>query len=130
MIYFIWAQRYNIFLIYAIVIKYFIIILISPNDWIFSLFYKYFLHASIAELNEVKTFIQKELGNVATSMVIESDLTRIITMLAQVDWSTFDQIKIDNDFQIDTKIDHNDLIKSKVVIKEYNIYLLYLLNYS
>ena len=56
------------------------------------------------------------------SMVIESDLTRIITILAQVDWSTFDQIKIDNDFQIDTKIDHNDLVKSKAIVKEYNIW--------
>jgi len=76
----------------------------------------------IDKLNEVKTFIQKELGNDATSMVIESDLTRIITMLAQVDWSTFDHIKLDNDFQIDTKIDHNDLVKSKAIVKEYNIW--------
>jgi hypothetical protein len=77
---------------------------------------------TIGKLQEIETFIRKELGNDTTSRVIESDLTRIITMLAQVDWSTFDQIKLDNEFQIDTKIDHNDLIKSKVVIKEYNIW--------
>lgn len=77
---------------------------------------------TIGKLQEIETFIRKELGNDTTSRVIESDLTRIITMLAQVDWSTFDQIKLDKEFQIDTKIDHNDLIKSKVVIKEYNIW--------
>lgn len=76
----------------------------------------------IDKLQKIETFIRKELGNDTTSMVIESDLTRIITMLAQVDWSTSDQIKLDNEFQIDTKIDHNDLIKSKMVIKEYNIW--------
>ena len=74
------------------------------------------------KLQEIETFIRKELGNDTTSTIIESDLTRIITMLAQVDWSTFNQIKLDNEFQIDAKIDHNDLIKSKMVIKEYNIW--------
>ena len=74
------------------------------------------------KLQEIETFIRKELGNDTTSTVIESDLTRIITMLAQVDWSTFNQIKLDNEFQIDAKIDYNDLIKSKMVIKEYNIW--------
>lgn len=76
----------------------------------------------IDKLQEVKTFIQKELGNDTRLMLIESDLTRIITMLAQVDCSTLDPIKLDNDFQIDTKIDHNDLIKSKAIVKEYNIW--------
>ena len=76
---------------------------------------------TIEKLQKIATFISKELGIDTTSM-IESDLTRAITMLAQVDWSTFDQIKLDNEFQIDTKIDHNDLIKSKAVIQEYNIW--------
>mgnify|MGYP003292666238 CR=1 FL=1 len=74
------------------------------------------------KLQEIETFIRKELGDDTKSTVIESDLTRIITMLAQVDWSTFDQIKLDNDFQIDTKIDHNNLVKSKAIVKEYNIW--------
>lgn len=77
---------------------------------------------TIDKLQEVETFIRKELGNDATSMVIESDLTRIITMLAQVDFSAFEKIKLDNDFHIDTKIDHNDLIKSEAVVKEYIIW--------
>lgn len=77
---------------------------------------------TIDKLQEVEAFIRKELGNDTASKVIVSDLTRVITMLAQVGWPTFDQIKLDNEFQIDTKIDHNDLIKSKVVIKEYNIW--------
>ena len=96
----------------------------SPNHDIFDInsLLREVCGLKIDKLNEVKTFIQKELGNDATSMVIESDLTRIITMLAQVDWSTFDQIKIDTDFQIDTKIDHNDLVKSKAIVKEYNIW--------
>lgn len=77
---------------------------------------------TIDKLQEVEAFIRKELGNDVTSMAIESDLTRVITMLAQVDWSSFETIRLDNEFQIDTKIDHNDLIKAKAIIKEYKIW--------
>lgn len=77
---------------------------------------------TIDRLQEVEEFIRKELGSDTASLVIESDLTRIITMLAQVDWLSSEPIKLDNEFQIDTKIDHNDLVKSRVVIKEYNIW--------
>lgn len=77
---------------------------------------------TIDKLQKVETFIRKELGNNVTSTMIESDLTRIITMLAQVDWSTFDNIRLDNEFQIDIKVDHNALVKSKAIIAEYNIW--------
>lgn len=76
----------------------------------------------VDKLQNVEVFIRKELGNDVASAAIESDLTRIITMLAQVDWSTFDDIKVSNEFQIETKISHNDLIKSQAIIKEYNIW--------
>lgn len=96
----------------------------SPNNDIFDidLLLREVVGLKIDKFKEVETFIRKELGNDAMPMVIESDLTRVITMLAQVDWATFDQIKLDNEFQIDTKIDHNDLIKSNAIVKEYNIW--------
>lgn len=77
---------------------------------------------TIDKLQSVESFIRKELRNDATAIVIESDLARIITMLAQVDWSSFELMKVDNEFQIDNKIDYNDLVKSRAVIKEYNIW--------
>lgn len=77
---------------------------------------------TIDKLQSVESFIRKELRNDATAMVIESDLARIITMLAQVDLSSFELMKVDNEFQIDNKIDYNDLVKSRAVIKEYNIW--------
>ena len=80
------------------------------------------LGLKIEKLQEVEAFIRKELGNDDVSMVIESDLTRVITMLAQGDFPVFDQIKLDNEFQIDSKIDYNDLNKSKAVVKEYIIW--------
>lgn len=76
----------------------------------------------IDRMEVVYNFIRKELGNDATSLAIESDLAKVISMLAQVDWSAFEQIKLDNEFQIDAKIDYNELVKSKAIIKEYNIY--------
>lgn len=96
----------------------------SPSNDIFDInsLLRQVFELNIDKLKKVGTFIQKELGNDTTSMVIESDLTRIITMLAKVDCATFDQIKLDNDFQIDTKIDHNDLVKSNAIVKEYNIW--------
>lgn len=99
-------------------------LIFSPANDIFDIdsLVREILGLKIDKLQEIETFIRKELGNDTTFMAIESDLTRIITMLAQVDWSTIDQIKVDNDFQIDTKINHNNLVKSKAVIKEYNIW--------
>jgi hypothetical protein len=96
----------------------------SPKDDIYDVesLLREVLCLKIDKLKEVEAFIRKELGNDITSMAIQSDLTRVITMLAQVNWATFDSIKLDNDFQIDTKMNHNDLIKSKAVIKEYNIW--------
>lgn len=76
----------------------------------------------VYRMEEVYNFIRKELGNDATSLVIESDLVKVITMLAQVDWTASEQIRLDNEFQIDEKIDYNELVKSKAIIKEYNIY--------
>lgn len=78
--------------------------------------------STIDKLQDVETFIRKELESDATAMVIESDLTRVISMLSQVDWSTSDRIKVDNEFQIDAKIHYNELAKSIPIIKEYNIW--------
>ena len=87
-----------------------------------SLFLREVMGMTIDKLQNVEIFIRKELGSDTTAMVIESELTRVITLLAQVDWSKFDQIKVDNEFLIDTKIQSNELVKSIPIIKEYNIW--------
>lgn len=76
----------------------------------------------IDKLQEVESFIRKELGNDSPSLAIESDLTRVIIMLAQTDWPPICTIKLDNEFQIDAKINYNSLVRSKAIIKEYNIW--------
>lgn len=80
------------------------------------------LDSKIEKLYNVEAFIRKELGNDVMLMTIESDLSRVITMLAQADWSNFEPVKIDNEFQVDDKIGYNDLVRFKAVINEYKIW--------
>lgn len=96
----------------------------SPSDDIFDIdsLGREILGLKIDKLQEVENFIRKELGRDVTSTAIESDLTRVIMMLAQVDLTDFDSIKLNNEFQIDAKIEHNDLARSKAIIVEYNIW--------
>ena len=99
-------------------------LIFSPQNDIFdiSLILRKINDLTIDKLQEIETFIRKELGNNVTTKIIESDLVHIIKLLAQEDWSNLEKIKLDSDFQIQTKIDYNNLIKSTSVIKEYNIW--------
>lgn len=73
-------------------------------------------------LQVIASFINKELGNDIFAATLESDLTRVITMLSKVDFSKYEGIKVDNEFQIDEKIDFNSLTTAKDIITEYNVW--------
>lgn len=73
-------------------------------------------------LQVVADFIKSELGNDVFTATLESDLAKVILMLTKIDASEFEGIRIDNEFQIDEKIDYNSLSNSVGIIKEYNIW--------
>lgn len=73
-------------------------------------------------LQNIADFIKNEFGNDTFSTTLESDLAKVILMLTKIDISEFDSLRIDNEFQVEDKIDYNSLSNSKNIIKEYNIW--------
>ncbi len=64
-------------------------------------------------------FIKKELGKTADPTKVETNLAKVINILAAEDWSVFTgeyQTKL---FEIDRKIDHNNLGASKDLVRDY-----------
>jgi hypothetical protein len=74
------------------------------------------------KLQAVADFIKSELGNDVFTATLESDLAKVILMLTKIDASEFEGIRVDNEFQIDEKIDYNSLSNSVGIIKEYNVW--------
>lgn len=77
---------------------------------------------STDDLKKVHGFIKQELGNDLTAFALESDLVRVITMLANVDASEFEGFRLENEFEVEEKIDFNSLVGAADVIKEYNVW--------
>ncbi len=73
-------------------------------------------------LQIIADFLKSELGNNLSAAALESDLEKVILILSKIDISEFEGIKVDNEFQIDEKIDYNSLSNSIDIIKEYNIW--------
>ncbi|MBN1830257.1 MAG: SMEK domain-containing protein [Deltaproteobacteria bacterium] len=73
----------------------------------------------IGRLQEVYEFIKKEIKDEIDPRKVESNLTKIIIILAKEDWS---QRKSDfeiNDFDIEAKISYNQLNRAKILIDDY-----------
>lgn len=81
-------------------------------------------HLSIDKLEEIYNFINKELGSSSIdSSTIDSDLTAVIQILSQTNLSTNNVIRLNNEFEIDKKIEYNHLsAESKDVIRDYCLY--------
>lgn len=81
-------------------------------------------HLSIDKLEEIYNFINKELGSSSIdSSTIDSDLTAVIQILSQTNLSTNNVIRLNNEFEIDNKIEYNHLsTESKDVIRDYCLY--------
>lgn len=80
-------------------------------------------HLSVDKIEEIDNFITKELGSGVSSLTIDSDLTAVIQILSRTDLSENNVIRLNNEFEIDKKIEHNSLSQeSKDVIKYYCLY--------
>lgn len=76
----------------------------------------------IDELKLIYNFIKNELGREFEPQRIETNLAAIITILAKEDWNqNITDIQI-NPFEIDRKIEYNDLIEGKNIIEDYKIH--------
>lgn len=75
----------------------------------------------IEEFKQIYNFIWKELGTETTTLRLESNLTTIINLLSKEDLSNVGVSSL-NSFEIERKIEFNQLSNSKALIVEYNIY--------
>ena len=80
------------------------------------------LNLQTDDLKKVYDFVRREFGNDLTAFALESDLVRVITMLANVDASEFDGFRLENEFEVEDKIDFNSLVGAADVIREYNVW--------
>lgn len=76
----------------------------------------------IDKMNLVYDFIKKELGYETQTIKLESNLTSIIRLLSKEDLSITNSISVEKEFDIDRKINFNNLSVSKALITEYKIY--------
>lgn len=76
----------------------------------------------IDNMKSVYDFIKKELGYETQTIKLESNLTAIIQLLSKEDLSVTNSISVEKEFDIDRKIDFNNLSVSKALITEYRIY--------
>lgn len=67
-------------------------------------------------------FIQKELGNEVDIVKLDSNLASVINILAKEKWDETNEYDLINSFEIDRKIDYNDLDSAKGIIEEYSLY--------
>ena len=80
-------------------------------------------HFDIDKQEQVYKIINKELGGANNASTIDSDLTRVIQILSQTDLSNNNVIRLNNEFEIDKKIEYNGLsTDSKDVIRDFCLY--------
>lgn len=76
---------------------------------------------NIAELKQIYDFVYKELGVETPTTRLESNLTTIINLLSKENFSNFGISLLDS-FQIEQKIEFNQLLNSKKLIDEFKIH--------
>ncbi|MGE8004237.1 ABC-three component system protein [Lysinibacillus sp. NPDC093216] len=76
----------------------------------------------IERLVEIKEFVDLELRTVYDSLKIISNLTMLINILTERDWSIPNQPQNLHEFNINKKINHNDLELMKRRINKYKVY--------
>lgn len=77
------------------------------------------------EVNDIKQiydFIKDELGGDVDIVKFDSNLSSIINILSKENWDVFYSIEDTISFEIDRKIEFNELTNSKSIIKEYCVY--------
>jgi hypothetical protein len=96
----------------------------NPQDDIYDVdtVLKVINNLSIEKLTDVCEFIRKELGYSSESPKLKSDLTTIIVILAKENLSKIDAEYSLNSFDIERKIEFNNLEASRLLIEDYKIH--------
>ena len=99
-------------------------VLFSPKDDIIDAgtILNIILSMSIDKQKKVFEFIKKELGNEIDIVKVDSNLATIINILANEDLAHSIESPEINTFEIDKKIEFNDLATVKDIIDEYKVY--------
>jgi len=80
------------------------------------------LGKSSDELKNIYTFIKSELGSDIDICKLDSNLASVINILSKETWDEVNKIDAAISFEIDRKIEFNDLTNTKTVIDEYCVY--------
>lgn len=80
------------------------------------------LVGDIDRQKEVYDFIKKELGGEVDIVKLDSNLAKIINILASEKWDDSTEANALNKFEIDRKIVYNDLSEANKLIEEYCLY--------
>lgn len=81
-----------------------------------------FMNMKIGEQQNFYTFIRDELGNQVDSVKVDSNLASIINILAKEDLGSLPDFPEINSFEINRKIDFNNLQKARSTIDMYKVY--------
>lgn len=82
----------------------------------------YVLNLDIDKQKSVYEFIRKELGNEVDIIKLDTNLALIINILSKEQWDGTGREDTFNPFEINRKIEYNDLKATKELINEYKIY--------
>ncbi len=96
----------------------------SPTDDIVDVnsLLKIVLNMKIDKQREVFEFIKKELGNDVDVLKVDTNLATIINILASENLTSLIESPEINSFEINKKIEFNDLLDMKEIIDDYKIY--------
>ena len=82
----------------------------------------YIISLSVGKQKQVYQFIKEELGNEIDVVKLDSNLASVINVLSKEDWDYTENSNQINSFEIDRKINHNNLINSKLIIYDYSMH--------
>jgi hypothetical protein len=77
---------------------------------------------NVVKQKQVYQFIKEELGNEIDVVKLDSNLASVINILSKEDWDNTENPNQINSFEIDRKINHNNLVNSKLIIYDYSMH--------
>jgi hypothetical protein len=77
---------------------------------------------NVVKQKQVYQFIKEELGNEIDVVKLDSNLASVINILSKEDWDNTENPNQINSFEIDRKINHNNLVNSKLIIDDYSMH--------
>jgi hypothetical protein len=77
---------------------------------------------NVIKQKQVYQFIKEELGNEIDVVKLDSNLASVINILSKEDWDNTENPSQINSFEIDRKINHNNLVNSKLIIDDYSMH--------